>query len=144
MSILTAQEVREVISDKVEKNFLIDGEELSNTQINIAMEMTVAEWNCTPPTDASQVSNFPYKHVLLSGTLYRCFMGQSALLARNNFAYSDGGLSIPLEERFQLYQMLSSMYQADYTASMTKIKIAQNIEQGWGQMGSDYRNFPIW
>jgi hypothetical protein len=80
----------------------------------------------------------------MSGTLYRCFMGQAALLARNTFEFSDGGVSVPLEERFQLYQALSGMYQADYSSSMTKVKISQNIEQGWGSIGSDYARFPIW
>jgi hypothetical protein len=143
MSILTAQEVRELVSDKVENNYLLDGEELTDTLINIAMEMTVSDWNSTPPTDASQVSNFPYKHILMYGTLYRCYSGLSALVARNNFSYSDGGLNVPLEERFQLYQTLAGMYQTEYTTSMTKVKIAINMEQGWGTLGSDYSNFPI-
>ena len=142
--ILTPQEVREFVLDKVEKNYLIEGEELSDTQINIAMEMTVSDWNSTPPTAAVGVSNFPYKHILMYGTLYRCFMGLAALMARNNFGFSDGGVSIPLEERFQLYQALSGMYQAEYQSSMAKIKININIEEGWGQMGSDYARFPIW
>ena len=144
MGILTAQEVREFIYDKVEKNYLIEGEEVSDTQINIAMELTVADWNATPPTDAVQVINFQYKHILMYGTLYRCFTGLAALLARNTFAFTDGGLSIPLEERFQLYQVLSSMYQGEYNSAMTKTKININMEQGWGQMGSDYARFPIW
>lgn len=144
MAILTAQEVREFVSDKVEKNYLIEGEELSDTQINIAMELTLSEWNSTPPTAADNIISFPYKHILMSGTLYRCFMGQAALLARNTFAFTDGGLSIPLEERFQLYQALSGMYQADYYSTMTKTKININMEEGWGYMGSDYARFPLW
>lgn len=144
MATLTAQEVREFVLDKIEKNYLVDGEELSDTQINIAMELTIADWNSTPPTDAVSVPNFPFKHVLMYGTLYRCFTGLSALLARNTFAFTDGGLSIPLEERFQLYQALTAMYQAEYSSSMSKIKISQNMDQGWGHMGSDYNRFPIW
>lgn len=144
MSVLSPQEVREMILDKVEKNFLLDGQELSDTQINLAIEMTVADWNSTPPTAAVTPANFPYKHVLVSGVLYRCFMGLSALAARNQFSFSDGGISVPLEERFQLYQALASMYQTDYQSTMTKIKIAINIEEGWGGIGSDYARFPIW
>lgn len=144
MTILTCQEVRESVLDKIDRNFLIDGEELSNTQINIAMEMTLSDWNSTPPTDASTLDNFPYKHILLSGTLYRCYMGLTALVSRNTFGFSDGGISIPLEERAQLYQMLANMYQADYQATMTKVKINLNTEQGWGSLGSDYSRFPIW
>ena len=144
MAILTAQEVREFIQDKVEKNFLLDDNEFSLAQISVAMELTISDWNSTPPTAGDTLNNFPYKHILMSGTLYRCFMGQAALLARNTFEFSDGGISVPLEERFQLYQALSGMYQGDYSASMTKVKISQNIDQGWDSIGSDYARFPIW
>ena len=144
MAILTPQEVREFVYDKIEKNYLIDGEELSDTQINIAMELTLSEWNATPPTAADSLENFKYKHILMSGTLYRCFMGLAALLGRNTFAFTDGGLSIPLEERFQLYQALSGMYQGDFYSTMTKTKININMEEGWGSMGSDYARFPLW
>lgn len=144
MAVLSCQEVREFVLDKIEKNYLIDGEELSNTQISIAMEMTLLDWNSTPPTDASTLDNFPFKHILMFGTLYRCFMGLSALVSRNNFGFSDGGISVPLEERAQLYQMLSTMYQAEYALTMSKVKINLNMEQGWGSIGSDYSRFPIW
>jgi hypothetical protein len=141
---LTVEEVREFVKDKVENNYLIDGEELSNTQVELAMELTVSEWNSTPPTSVATVDAFPYKHILMSGTLYRVFMGQAALLARNTFAFNDGGLSVPLEERFQLYQMLSTMFQSDYYSTMTKVKANINMEEGWGSLGSDYARFPIW
>ena len=144
MAILTAQEVREFVVDKIENNYLVSGEELSDTQINIAMELTLADWNSTPPTAANSLDNFPYKHILMSGTLYRCFMGLAALLARNTFAFTDGGLSIPLEERFQLYQALSGMFQGEYNATMAKVKININMEEGWGDLGSDYSRFPLW
>lgn len=144
MGILTCQEVREFVLDKVENNYLLPGEELTDTQINIAMALTVADWNSTPPTDSMTVDSFTYKHILMSGTLYRCFQGLTALLARNTFAFTDGGLSIPLEERSQLYQMLAAMFLADYNTNMTKVKISINIDSGWGSMGSDYARFPLW
>ena len=144
MATLTVDEVREFVIDKIGNNYLLEGEELSTTQINLAMELTVADWNSTPPTAAATVVQFPYKHILMSGTLYRCFMGLAALYARNQFSFNDGGISIPLEERFQLYQALAGMYQADYQATMTKVKININMEEGWGSMGSDYSRFPMW
>jgi len=141
---LTSQEIREFVVDTIGGNYLLDGEELSDTQINIAMALTVDDWNNTAPTSADTISQFPYKNVLMMGTLYRCFMGQAALRARNTFAFSDGGISIPLEERFALYQTLAAMYQAEYQSSMTKIKIRINMDEGWGNIGSDYARFPLW
>lgn len=144
MAILTPQAVREMVLDKVEKNYLIDGQELSDTQIRLAMDMVVSEWNATPPTDAVTIQNFPYYHILVSGVLYRCFIGLAALAARNQFSFVDGGVSVPLEERFQLYQALAGMYQSDYQTSMQRVKISINMDSGWGGLGSDYARFPIW
>lgn len=144
MACITPQEVRELVLDKVENNYLIPGEELTDTQIIIAMELTLSDWNSTPPTDMATLGNFPYKHILMAGTLYRCFMGQSALRARNTFQFSDGGISVPLEERFQLYQAMAGMYQNEYQSMMQKVKISINMDQGWGSLGSDYSRFPIW
>jgi len=142
--ILTYQEVREHILDKVEKNYLIDGEEVSDTQISLAMDMVVSEWNSTPPTDMYNVQNFPFKHVMLYGVLAKVYMGLSALAARNQLSYSDGGISIPLEERMQLYQAMAGMYKAEYVDATQRIKISNNIDQGWGSLSSDYARFPIW
>ena len=144
MATLSIQEVRELILDRIENNYLIPGEELSDTQIALAMELTVSDWNATAPTAADTVQNFPYKHILMFGTLARCFAGQTALRARNEFRYSDGGISVPLEERFQLYQALAGMYDAEYQRAMSKIKISINMDQGWGSISSDYSAFPIW
>lgn len=108
------------------------------------MELTVDDWNLTAPTAADTVQNFPYKSILTFGTLARCFAGQAALRARNTFQFNDGGISVPLEERFQLYQALAGIYDAEYQRSMSKAKIRINLETGWDSLSSDYANFPIW
>jgi len=144
MAILSPLEVREFISDKVDKNHLLEGEEVSAPMINLCMELAISEFNNTAPTSMYTIDTFPFKALLLSGTLYKIYSGLSALVARNNFSYSDGGLQIPLEERFQLYQSLAAMYEADFTSSMTKVKIHQNMVDGWGGVSSDYASMPIW
>lgn len=142
--LVTAQYLREFVRDKAENNYLIEGEEVSDTAAQIAMDMTISDWNSTAPTSSDSIVNFPYPHILLSGALYRIFMGQCALFARNSMSYSDGGLTIPISERFELYQALASLFQADYQSAMTKNKIRINLDQGWGSVSSDYSNFPIW
>jgi hypothetical protein len=144
MPVLTPQEVREFISDKADKNYLLDGEEVSNTMINLCMDLAVSEFNTTAPTSSYDVTGFPYKALLLSGTLWKIYSGLSALVARNNFSYSDGGVQVPLEERYQMYSLLASTYLADFNSSMSKIKIGQNMNDGWGGVSSDYSRMPIW
>lgn len=143
-SILEVEEVQIYIQDIAEKNHLLDTEEFSEIMIELAMELAVSEFNMIPPTSSYKTIDFPNKALLLSGTLYKLFAGQAALLFRNHMSYSDGGLIIPVEERGQFYQSLASMYQADFTNGAKMLKIYNNIESGWGEVRSDYSNFPAW
>lgn len=143
-SILSIEEIQVYIRDQAENNHLIDGSEFSATVLNLAMDLAIAEFNLIPPIGTVSRADFPNKALLLSGTLYKAFAGQAALLARNTMNYSDGGISVPVEERFQLYQTLASMYQADFMNSASKLKIFMNIESGWGGVRSDYGTMPTW
>lgn len=144
MPVLTPEEVREYISDKVEHNHLLDDVEFSNTRIDMAVEMAMNEFDTMIPVSKTNIMTFPNKAVLLYGTLSYLFSGQAALLARNTMNYSDGGLQIPVEERMQLYQTLAAMYRDGFVTMAKSIKLYYNIEDGWGGISSDYANFPLW
>lgn len=142
--VLSVEEVREFIQDKVEKNHLLDDNEFAPTQIQLAMEMAVDRFNMIIPIGSTNVFTFPSKTLLLYGTLANLFAGQAALLARNTMNYSDGGISIPVEERSQLYVGLAEMYEAAFATSAKALKLQANIEDGWGMVRSDYAYFPTW
>lgn len=144
MAILTPSEVRVFIKDVPTENHLLDAEEFSDTEIALAMELAVGEWNLIPPISYLTVDDFPNKALLLSGTLYKMFSGRTALLARNTMNYSDGGLTVPVEERAPLYQALAGMYQADFQTGAQRLKMHLNIESGWGGVASDYITFPTY
>lgn len=142
--VLTPEEVREHISDKVEDNHLIDGNEFSNTRIDLAMTLAIDKFNMIPPIGNVNLYTFPSKQILLYGTLAFLCEGQSALLARNTMSYTDGGITIPVEERMALYQQLAVMYGQAFDVSSRGFKIQRNIEDGWGHVSSDYARMPIW
>lgn len=142
--ILTPEEVREHISDKVENNHLIDGVEFTNTRISLAMDLAIGKYNMLVPISNANVYTFPNKLILMYGTLGLLFEGQAALLARNHMGYSDGGITVPVEERMALYQQLAVMYNQTFETSSRALKLQRNIEDGWGSVSSDYANFPIW
>lgn len=142
--ILTPEEIREHIQDKLEKNHLLDEHEFSVTTLKLAIELTLGEFNVFVPASSYDIYTFPNKSLLMYGALAKAFFGQSALLARNTMTYTDGGLSIPVEERFALYQQLGATYQAAFENMGKSWKIQANIESGWGEVRSDYSRFPIW
>lgn len=142
--VLSVLEVLEFIQDKVEKNRLLDGNEFEPTQVELAIEMAIDRFNMIIPIGAVNIFTFPNKTLLLYGALANLFAGQAALLARNHFSYQDGGLSIPVEERMQLYASLAEMYENAFAVSAKALKLQANIEQGWGSCSSDYAYFPTW
>ena len=141
---LEVEEVQTYIQDLAEKNHLLDTTEFPEVQVELAISLAVSEFNLIPPISSYSERDFPSKALLMSGTLYKLFAGQAALLYRNHMSYTDGGLVIPVEERGQFYQSLASMFQADFVNSAKSFKVFLNMESGWGYVGSDYSNFPAW
>lgn len=144
MALLTVEEVRTYIQDRSENNKLLDDEEFPEPMILLAMDLALSEYNSIPPISSETVNTFKNKAILMSGTLYKLFQGQAALLFRNHMNYTDGGLNIPIEERGQFYQAMASMYQQDFITASARYKAQANIEAGWGEVRSDYANFPAW
>lgn len=146
MAVLTPDEVIEYLQDKVENNHLLSGPEFSATQISLAIDLAVSEWNVMPPLGVDTVDTFPFaaKSILMAGVCWKLFEGASALLARNTMQYSDGGLTVPIEERAPLYMSLAAMFQASFQSSARALKTHLNLESGWGQVLSDESSFPGW
>lgn len=142
--VLSVEDIRTYISDRPENNHLLDGVEFSDAMIDLSMRMAISEFNNYAPKTGYTVFDFPNIATLMSGTLFKLFAGQAALLARNTMNYSDGGIQIPIEERAELYSNLAAMYEQDFRTATIRIKTAINIESGWGEVSSDYATFPYW
>lgn len=144
--LVSPDDVREYIADYAENNHLLDGVEFSDTRITLATELALSEFNMIPPVGAITAETFYAngKIILMCGILWKLFAGQAAMLARNHMSYSDGGISIPVEERMELYLRLADYYQAQFTNSATSLKRQLNLEAGFGEVRSDEASFPLW
>ena len=58
-------------------------------------------------------------------------------------SYSDGGVQIPVEEKYQIYASLAQSAQAQFQTSATRIKAYFNMESGWGGVKSDNASLPM-
>lgn len=144
VELLSVLEVREFVSDYAPNNYLLSGEEFSDTFITLCRSLAVDEWNTIPPFSRNDLTNFPSKSILLYGTIWKAFEGKAALLARNTMSFSDGGLQVPIEERSELYRGLAQQFQTNFTNAATKLKIQINMEAGWSEISSDYACMPSW
>lgn len=145
MATPTPDEVRQYISDYAQNNHLLDAQEFQDIQITLATNLALSEFNALTPLSSYDSNTIPPQcySVIMNGILYKLFAGQAALLARNHMEYSDGGLTVPIEERMQLYTSLASMYEQDFMSASQRIKAYLNIESGWGEVSSDEAGFPI-
>jgi len=144
MATLTTQMVRDYLADSKENNHLLDDIEFSDARIRLAIELALSDFNAMPPKSVFQALDFPYMATLLDGTCYHIFRGQMALAARNTMSYSDGGIDIPIEERFPYYTQMMQMFGEQFKASAAREKIQLNLESGWDSVSSDYSTFPAW
>jgi len=144
MASLSIDEVREYLSDYAPNNYLIDGEEVTNTYISLCMNLGVDAYNSMTPVSRYSEGNFPSKQILLWGTCWNIYNGKALLLARNTMQYSDGGLQVPIEERAELYKGIADSFRAQFREAAQALKIQHNIECGWGSVSSDESLFPAW
>lgn len=78
------------------------------------------------------------------GTLYHLFIGEAAASARNELNYQDGGLTVPIEEKYQYYTQLAGTYREMFQSLSQQFKIQSNLEDGYGEVRSDYAYLPFW
>lgn len=150
---LTPEDVRTYIRDSVDVNYLLDGEEqFSDPRINNAISLAVDAINIIPPnTNYTGIDKLPAptRVLVLMGTLVNLFYGESAMAARNQFSYSDGGLTVPLEERFQYWLTLAQQHEQRFNSMVKSWKIGANMDgsltgNSWGEVRSDFSKFPKW
>lgn len=141
---LKVEEIREFLSDYPDSNLLLDKEEFSDTYMALCMDLAISEYNAISPRSNVNSETFPSKSVLLLGTVWQMYLGRSTLMARNHLTYTDGGLQIPVEEKYELYKNLADSFAARFFEAASRLKIALNMEAGWGEVRSDEANFPFW
>lgn len=144
MATLSIDEVREYVSDYAPNNYLIDGEEFTDTFISLCMELGVDSYNTMTPRSSVTLTTFPSKIILLLATCAQMYQAKATLLSRNTMQYSDGGLQIPIEERSELYLGLANSFRAQFREAAQPLKIQQNMESGWGEVRSDEARLPWW
>jgi len=144
MATITNEQIRSFLADSVENNHLIDGVEFTDERIDLAKMLAVDSYNTLPPIAVTTNAETIQDTLMLYGTLWHLYSGQVALSARNQMSYSDGGLTIPIEERYQFYVQMAQMYEQQFKQMATQAKISHNMESAWGEVHTDYASFPIW
>lgn len=128
-----AEVVREFMRDHPELNRLTQGVEHSPRLIMWAIADAIDDWNTTPPLIGPvSILNFPSRHLLLRGTVINLLESLGLLQTRNHLTFSDGGIQVGVSDKTPLIQSWIQMFRNAYEVKKNKLKVAINIEQGWG------------
>lgn len=125
--------IRDFMRDHSELNRLIKGEEHSDRLIVWAILDALEDFNTTPPMTAFQLSNFPSKSLLRMGAVINLLESVGLLMTRNHLNFSDGGVTTGgLSDKTPLIQSWIQLFTNKYEQKKDRLKIALNIEGGWG------------
>lgn len=124
--------VRLFMRDYPALNRLIAGEEHSDRMIAWAIVDALDDFNTTPPMTNFGLTNFPSTSILLRGTVINLLQSIGLLMTRNHLTFSDGGLQVGVSDKTPLIQSWIQMFANSYEEKKQRLKIAINIEGGWG------------
>lgn len=124
--------VRLFMRDYSQLNRLIAGQEHSDRMIAWAVVDAIDDFNSTPPLTNYTLTNFPAMSILLRGTVINLLQSIGLLQTRNHLTFSDGGLQVGVSDKTPLIQSWIQMFGNSYEEKKQRLKIALNIEGGWG------------
>lgn len=137
--------VRLFMRDFAELNLLIRGEESSDRMIAWATLDFLSDFNATPPNTALALETMYARQMqsfAVRGTVISLLQSLMLLYIRNSIPFSDGGMSVDLNNKAPLIQASLSLFQSAYEQQKRLIKTEMNIAQLLGSevsgLHSDY------
>lgn len=139
------QSVRLFMRDFAELNLLVRGEETSDRQLEWATMDFLSNFNGTPPMSRYTLDDlFSYQlnSFAVRGTVISTFESLMIIYARNHLPFSDGGVTVSINDKAPIIQSMLGLFQASFEQKLRMIKTQLNVSQllgsGAGGVASDY------
>jgi len=135
------QDVRMFLRDYPQLNRLIDGEETSDRMIAWAVIDALDLINNTPPFIGQYTcTTFPFRSLLVRGTVISILESVGLLQTRNQLSYNDGGISVSASDKAPMILQWLQMFRASFDDRLNRWKISMNITQAFegDSVMSDY------
>jgi len=131
--------LRLFLRDTAQLNRLIRKEESDDTLLMFAIDMAISDWNTTSPyIKQVTILNYPSLYLLMHGAAIQILKMQGLHQARNELNYSAGGSSFVRSNKSNYYLTWMTNFMNEYEVKKRNMKIALNIERGWGGVFSEY------
>lgn len=111
-----------------------DGLEHTEDQLDLAIRMALSDWETTPPIPAMPP---PYK-LLIMGSAIEAIDSVIMFYTRNQFAYNDGGIQVPIEDKAPGFTNVVERLKRDYETKKIQYKMYINATGAYGSIESEY------
>jgi hypothetical protein len=131
--------LRLFLMDTPELNRLLRTYEIDNKRLDLAIMLTISDWNSTTPRMYPvNIGNFPSFYLLLHGATIQCLKMAGLYQSRNEMTYQTGGSSFVRSNKTQYYQSWIQNLSQDYEIKKLNFKIQQNCATAFGGFHSEY------
>ena len=142
---LRIRQVRVFLSDFPYKNRLLGTEESDRDDIELALDLSVDNFNnAEVPKTSFALANFPSLRVLIYGAVIELLTMKGILYSRNRLNYSDGGIQVAVNDKAPEYtQWLNAMLRTNERLT-ANLKLSLNVANAWGGVPSEYATTDYW
>ena len=130
------------MQDDPQLNRLIRKKELDPKRYELAILLSIDDYNISAPVTNYTIINWPSLKMLLQGAAIQFLIMAGMLQSRNRLNYSAGGVSVVVSDKAQEYQAWIQHFVNDYETKKSNFKKFVNIDSGMDGNGfnSEYNN----
>jgi hypothetical protein len=116
---------------------------LENTadELSLYVNMALSNLNAVPPMIGNfGFDTFPMPNLIIHQATIECLISNGIVAARNELTYNNGGITVKVADGSRYLNHLQLLYRAvdSEISSLKNIKIAINIQNGFGGVSSPY------
>lgn len=126
--------------DTPELNRLLRGYEIDEDRLELALILTISDYNSTCPLIGKvSIGTFPSLYLLMHGGAIQCLKMAGMYQSRNELTYSSGGSSFVRSNKTPYYQAWIQNFASEFESKKLNMKIFFNVARGYGEgFGSEY------
>ena len=116
-------------------------EENTPDELGLYVNMALGFLNGIPPLlEPYSYGTFPIPSLLIHQATIECLISNSIVAARNDLTYNNGGVTVKIQDGDRYLKLLQILYRTTdmEISSYKQLKIALNINGGWGGVPSPY------
>ena len=110
-------------------------------ELGMYVNLALSAGNSIPPMiGAFGFDAFPVPNYIIHQGAVECLISNGIAASRNELTYNNGGITVKIPDGARYLNYLQSVYRAIETEiqMIKQIKIAINIQNGWGGVSSPY------